>query len=155
VGNSFFPCAMLAEHAAKGNNTEIGQDGPRAAVKVRVPVTAATTGSFLRSDNERSKGAMQATRLLPPPPARRGRSRAARIATLLAVGCLLASARNAPAASDPVEDLAQALQEPLPSDKAGRDARKANLMKQADRITSIVDLSRAIVLPDWRYNDRD
>ncbi|MBI1916202.1 MAG: hypothetical protein HYS12_15930, partial [Planctomycetes bacterium] len=98
---------------------------------------------------------MQAIRLLPPGAARPGRPRAVWGTALLAVAVLLAAARGAAANGDPVEDLRQALREVPPTDKAGYEARKKNLKMKADKLESIVDLSRAMVLPDWRYVDRD
>src|SRR5262249_48284969 len=82
-----------------------------------------------------------------------------------AVAASLAGARSQPQPSDstdrdevkgPVGDLRRALRElPPPVDKAGRDSRTANLKKHAENITSLTDLARALVLPDWRYADRD
>src|SRR5206468_5728719 len=106
---------------------------------------------LMHSENERTNGAMQAMRLLPPPAARAVWGRA-----LLAVAVLLAGGRAAVAADDPVEDLRQALKpDRLPIDRAGYDARKKTLTMKAERLESIVDLSRAVVLSDWRYADRD
>jgi HEAT repeat protein len=53
--------------------------------------------------------------------------------------------------TDPVEDLRQALKQEVVSPKARKDA----LLKIADRITNLGDLSRAMLLRDWRYKDLD
>ena len=52
--------------------------------------------------------------------------------------------------NDPVDELRQALRpDRQPTDKPGYDARKKNLMMKVDKLDSIVDLSRALVLTDW------
>src|SRR5215468_8401132 len=114
--------------------------------------TIDTIGQLMHSAHERTNSAMQAMSLLPPPAAR---PRVVWGSALLAVAVLLATAREAAANGDPVEDLRQALREPPPTDKAGYDARKTNLTMKADKLESIVDLSRAMILTDWRYVDRD
>src|SRR5258707_382805 len=110
----------------------------------------------MESKNEKTKGAMLAKRLLPPPAAWTGWLRDVWGTAVLAVAGFLTAGRPAAASSDAVEDLRQVLRpDRLPTDKAGYDARKKSLLMKVDKLESIVDLSRAVVLSDWRYADRD
>src|SRR5438270_12230865 len=131
-GRSFFDSARWRRRRRKGIMKEMRRHVPLAAARAGAPGTSDTIGRLMHSENERTNGAMQAMRLLPPPAAA-GRPRAVWGSALLAVAVLLAAARGAAANGDPVEDLRQALGEPAPADKAGYDARKKNLQKKADR----------------------
>jgi HEAT repeat protein len=72
-------------------------------------------------------------------------------------GLARAAAAGRGFASDPVEDLRQALRSDrdVPPTEAARKFRKDNLMHYADRITTLGDLGRAMLLREWRYESLD
>src|SRR5687767_1071988 len=76
-------------------------------------------------------------------------------AVLLAVAALLGAAAASPARqgqADLLEEFRQALLELPATDAKAQREREERLTRLGERL-SLVELSRALVLPEWRYDD--